>query len=88
MKRVYQEMPHSENKITLEPKSVQKKAERYFQDDWNFQDLMDPKEFNQEQKEKLYKKYKMSDDLEVPQSGRDIQAQKRKYETLLLALKN
>lgn len=49
---------------------------------------MDPKEFDQEQKEKLYRKYRIGDDLEMPDSGRDLQTQKKKYETLLLALKN
>ena len=34
---------------------------------------MDPKEFNAEEKEKLYKKYRNSDDLDIPDSGRDIE---------------
>ena len=49
---------------------------------------MDPKEFNAEEKEKLYRKYRNSDDLEITDSARDIESQKKKYETLLVALKN
>lgn len=50
---------------------------------------MDPKEFNEEEKERLYRKYKGEDDSnEVIDNFKDLINQKKKYETLLTTLKN
>jgi hypothetical protein len=50
---------------------------------------MDPKEFNEEEKERLYRKYKAEDDnTEVIDNFKDLINQKKKYETLLATLKN